>query len=383
MAKYRKIKRNQRIYRKRRRVPSWIKFILILLLAIGVGYIGGKAVMDGLRNAQEARQNSSQAQDSSQTSEDSSNPSSESQTSEMQPAAEEAMSARVMPIDVMKNPEQRQQFIQTVKNEGSNTIILDLKDETGYLHYQSANEIVQQCNAVAADAVNLSQVCQEITAAGLTPVGRISTLMDMVSSRVAAGTTYLYRGQSDTAWLDAAANNGGKTWLSPYRENTGAFLAGLADEITEAGCSRLILTHLEYPSQNTNDMGLSGETVSRTDALRAVYQQIAAAAEQNSAQVMLQLDLEDYYGSNREVSFGGEPSAIGAEQVLLSVSTETLSAYQGLEILAGETDPARAAQRIGETIASGGVQVSLLVPETEQAVFASAAEHLSGIASQS
>ncbi|MGI5959925.1 MAG: putative glycoside hydrolase [Massiliimalia sp.] len=384
MAKYRKIKRNQRIYRKHPRIPSWVKFALILVLAVGIGFVGGKAVMDGLQKAKEDKkpQSSVASEDVSQTSKPESADSEESLSSTEQedPQSEQTMEAAVMPVEVMKDSTQRQQFIQSVKTQGKNTIILDLKDEAGYLQYQSRNEIAKECNAVASDAVNLTQVCREITQAGLTPVGRISTLMDKVSSRVAAKTTYLYRGQEGTAWLDNSADNGGKTWLNPYRENTVSFLTDLTDEITAAGCQTLILTHLEYPDRNNSDMGISGEAVSKSDTLKNLYQKMEQAAEENQAKLMLQFDLNSYYGAQTDSVYGGDPALIGAESVLLSVDSQTLAASAGLDVLSGETDPVKAVEKISAQMGRDGAELYLLIPEAEQAAFAGLEDAVAGVA---
>lgn len=70
-----------------------------------------------------------------------------------------------MPESILLDSTQRSQFIQTCASNGINAIFFDLKNDKGYLTYQSSLSQAAELGSQSASAVDLSQVTAEMEAA--------------------------------------------------------------------------------------------------------------------------------------------------------------------------------------------------------------------------
>lgn len=337
MAKNRKIKRNTKIYRRHRKSSKMILFILFILAAVALGFFGTMVLKEAWDKAKEENSSNTSQTSSEENSSDNSNLSSqpdESQASSdsSQGNEESGFQAAVMPNDILFDETARQSFLTETKQSGKTAVVVELKDENGILYFQSSNALAAQYSAVSPQALDAKVLCQSIVDAGLTPIARISTLKDPVVSRLAAGTTYQYQGGNENSWLDAALNQGGKTWLNPYQENARKYLTSLSLELAQAGFKTIILNDFYFPSAADQSMGIAGQTVSRSDILKQLYDEIEQAVAAQGAQAVVQLPANAYFGVD-EFRYGGSPDGLGLEQVVVDFNQNALP--QGAEALNG------------------------------------------------
>ena len=365
MSKPIKIKRNTKIYRGRKRFPRWLIFVLVLILAVVVGFFGAQYIS---RKMDQIRENAS-ASSQVVSQEESSAAQSESSEESIEEPEEEGMRARVMTTEVLLDSTSRQSFLSDAKTSGYDTVILELKDADGLIYYTTQNQVATSAGAVVSGAVDLKAVCDEITAAGLKPAARMITLRDPLAASTANQNTYLYNNQANLSWLDDSLENGGRRWLNPYLENARTYIADLVQEMAEAGCQTIILEDMQYPDVNQYGMGVVNEYASRIEVLKQLYEEVKARAAASGAEVWTQWRTETYFGLN-DTYYGGSPEEIGSDKVVLDIDLALLQNNQNLEVLNGidvSLNPEQAVDAVLKAISKEGVTIAPVV-ETDQAL---------------
>ena len=365
MSKPIKIKRNTKIYRGRKRFPRWLIFVLVLILAVVVGFFGAQYIS---RKMDQIRENAS-ASSQAVSQEESSAAQSESSEESIEEPEEEGMRARVMTTEVLLDSTSRQSFLSEAKTSGYDTVILELKDADGLIYYTTQNQVATSAGAVVSGAVDLKAVCDEITAAGLKPAARMITLRDPLAASTANQNTYLYNNQANLSWLDDSLENGGRRWLNPYLENARTYIADLVQEMAEAGCQTIILEDMQYPDVNQYGMGVVNEYASRIEVLKQLYEEVKARAAASGAEVWTQWRAETYFGLN-DTYYGGSPEEIGSDKVVLDIDLALLQNNQNLEVLNGidvSLNPEQAVDAVLKAISKEGVTIAPVV-ETDQAL---------------
>ncbi len=365
MSKPIKIKRNTKIYRGRKRFPRWLIFVLVLILAVVVGFFGAQYIS---RKMDQIRENAS-ASSQAVSQEESSAVQSESSEESIEEPEEEGMRARVMTTEVLLDSTSRQSFLSEAKTSGYDTVILELKDADGLIYYTTQNQVATSAGAVVSGAVDLKAVCDEITAAGLKPAARMITLRDPLAASTANQNTYLYNNQANLSWLDDSLENGGRRWLNPYLENARTYIADLVQEMAEAGCQTIILEDMQYPDVNQYGMGVVNEYASRIEVLKQLYEEVKARAAASGAEVWTQWCAETYFGLN-DTYYGGSPEEIGSDKVVLDIDLALLQNNQNLEVLNGidvSLNPEQAVDAVLKAISKEGVTIAPVV-ETDQAL---------------
>lgn len=380
MAKYQKVKRTKNIYSRRKGMPSWIKWVVILIVAVGIGFfIPGvvRQIKQNLAQRPDPSLSSFQTEDptSSKLNSEENLTSSQISSEEISSNEELRTQGAVLPQNILLDAASWSNYLQNLKTQQVNTVILDLKDDVGMLYYNSSVPLAIEYSAVSPqhlDTAQLQQLIQEIENAGMTPVARISTLKDRVCSRTAAGTCYLYQGDPSTAWLDNSLNRGGKTWLNPYQENARKYLSDIAAEIAQAGFQQIVLKDFEYPSADLAQMGIANQTVSQANMLKQTYQEIQSAIAPHGAELILQCPATAFYGVNN-IAYGGSPVVIEPNRVLLYLTSEMisenadLSVFTGLDLNAGMS---QAAEAILNQLSEPECEMTLLIPSSQQQNFA-------------
>ena len=153
-------------------------------------------------------------------------------------------------------------------------------------------------------AMTARQICEAITAAGLTPAAKISTLMDSSSPRLIAGG---YELASETGyWLDAAPAKGGKQWLSPFKSETVKFIGDITSELSAAGFKHIICADTRFPAFYNSDINkyLSNlpltDSAKRSAALWDVVSSARAGCEKNGAVMWLQISGESISAEKKD-----------------------------------------------------------------------------------
>lgn len=300
MAKYKqyKIKRTRsRLYKKRKTKKRKVFETIALIVIIGgLGFLGF-CVAEPLMNYFKGNSTDEPAV-TSWTPEETTLPIVTTELTEATTEPEPALMQAVgyyLPENALESSQSLNTALSAAKSAGAQTVYILLKDTDGYLLYNSSGSA--KGTDIIKGTMPLGQISSAAKAMGLTPVAVINTLLDKVTPSVIKDTAYRWADDS-YAWLDAAADKGGKLWTDPFRAGTTAYFTELINEITKSGFSTVVLRNTVYPAFLDFDKTILDAhffAEDRYNALGKLVGTLKTAAEKNGAQVQLEANLADAF----------------------------------------------------------------------------------------
>lgn len=197
-----------------------------------------------------------------------------------EPADNEDVRAVTMSLETALSIEQVRTFLENVDTEMYNAVVVPLKDEDGIIYYSTNATLAANCGAISSKQVDIASITDIIKSYGLKPIASIYSLQDHTAAHTRYGTSYFWMNDGSTTWLDAKVVNGGRPWMNPYMQNTIDYLSAIASELDAAGFRDLLVYGNQYPNttlQQKLGVGKDGR-VSRTDQLQKVLQAMQDAA---------------------------------------------------------------------------------------------------------
>ena len=349
-----RIKRyNHNFYRSGR--SFWIKRILLAAALVGVvfvlGFVLAPAVLDwGTHLWYTAVQQPSPEQPDTPI--ESAQPDAQTPDAPVEPAetptptpapAYAPGSMQVLRISALQTPEVIAKTAQSLKEQGVAYGIVPLKDESGYLYYNSA--VPQAAASVAATVIDPAAVARELTAQGIRPVASIAAFKDPMADR---GMSIRYAGM-DYNWLDNKAEAGGKRWMNPYSEQAVQYIGDLIQEAKDMGFEIVLLSGVQFPRQESPKQDF-GDTQGR-DRAAQLQADIAAWEARFAGSVTLLYEVPYEVCITPSTTLGGSmPGALGMKNLVLRMPAAE-----------GEQDPEASAVPVtqDEVLASlyaGGVE---------------------------
>ncbi len=135
---------------------------------------------------------------------------------------------------------------------GITHVIVPLKTVGGNLHYATTIADASTSSTVVA-ATELGVIYDTISEQGYTPVAAINALEDSIYPKVYADAAYRIAGTQER-WLDAAPENDGKPWLSPFSDLAIDYLSSLSAEAVQAGFTVILCEGLTFPQFSEDDL---------------------------------------------------------------------------------------------------------------------------------
>jgi hypothetical protein len=136
-------------------------------------------------------------------------------------------------------------LIDVAKRTEVNALVIDVKDDRGYLLYRSS---VPLAHAIGADTTNpmplsrLRAVLDTMRAHGILPIARIVVAKDPLLAK--ARREWAVKRRSDgKPWLDQSGN----PWLDPHQRGVWEYAADLAAEAVKFGFSEVQFDYVRFP----------------------------------------------------------------------------------------------------------------------------------------
>ncbi len=139
------------------------------------------------------------------------------------------------------------ELIDVAKRTEVNALVLDVKDDRGYLLYRSS---VPLARAIGADkftpmrAARLRAVLDTMRVHGIYPIARIVVAKDPILAN-AKREWAVQRRADGKPWLDAHGN----PWLDPHHRAVWQYAADLADEAVRLGFSEVQYDYVRFPDE--------------------------------------------------------------------------------------------------------------------------------------
>lgn len=340
-----KIKRSKySIYsKKKNKGKQALTVIIMIVVVIGLcilGYGLGKPLMEYFGgNKTPADSTVSSTSSEALFTEESTEPTLETQEPVEQDTVSEPekkpVSAYEISVAAMKNAESLSSALESAKSQGYNTVVLTLKTDAGQFLYKTESEVMRYATANIVGTLTAKEIVDAVKAQGMTAYAAISTLKDPLTGDYAVNMRY--NTADGYGWMDAAPDNGGKSWLSPFEQDTAGFMADITAELASAGFDKIVLRDVMYPVFKDVDynyylshMPQLTDNAARLEALWNVVEVCSAAAKVSGAEVVLQVDspdvfAEDLRGTTAELF--GDKSKLSSVGIVVNYTSESGPAY--------------------------------------------------------
>lgn len=195
--------------------------------------------------------------------------------------------------------------------------VLPLKDNQGYVYYQS--QIETATAAISATYYDPSAAALACKQAGITPVGSICAFQDPIAPRQNRAAAVAY-GDTEYLWLDAAVDAGGKPWLNPYSPEANAYIRSLIVEATDMGVQQILLSGVMYPPTAGRQMANFNNELSSASMHYQLTLNLAEWQTLATCWVEYSLDLV-VQGAENQRTFA-TPATLGVQNLLVRMPSE-------------------------------------------------------------
>jgi len=180
-------------------------------------------------------------------------------------------------------------------------VVIDIKDYTGYVLYDSGLEIVNELKTERPLLGDIKKIIQEFEDAGIYTIARQTVFQDPALIR--AVPEYAIKTKWETVWRDRS----GLAWADPQKREVWEYNAAIAKEAAELGFDEINFDYMRYPSDgNLSAMVLDiPDGKAKADILEGFFQYLS---EELSAVVNISIDLFgltlDNAGSDYDLGIG-------------------------------------------------------------------------------
>lgn len=167
-----------------------------------------------------------------------------------------------------RNQEGIDKFKKVVKDRNMNSIVIDMKDDYGYLRYDTKNPLLLEKGKVSAYAVDLDHFVEEFKKDNIYLIARVVVFKDRTLSRYANGKYAVWDSVNDKPWLgirgskDILDENGNVTgqetdyydeyWVDPYSEEVWEYNVEVARDLISRGFDEIQFDYIRFPTDGRN-----------------------------------------------------------------------------------------------------------------------------------
>lgn len=213
--------------------------------------------------------------------------------------------------------------ISEAKAAGADHCVFDLKDASGYIHYNSDNRYAQKLKAdMVAD---LDMIVKKMNESGITPVARVYTFMDRMIASVERNAAVKYQG-TESLWLDTSAALGGKSWANPASSIMQSYITDLTDEILSKGIKEIIYAGYSTPtgySLDKRDFGASTEQVLAN--MKNLMNTLKSKVSAKGGRAIWQFEYSATASGDDYAQYIVHPFQLGAENVIITADASQIS----------------------------------------------------------
>lgn len=229
-----------------------------------------------------------------------------------------ALRGVTLPYTALRDTAALKLTCKAAADAGNTCAVVELKTETGALHYASETDLGKAVGAQTEDALTLAALTDAFAAmreAGLTPVVRLFAFKDATALKKLADAKITTTGHADWTWYDGDPQNGGKPWLNPYSDAAQTYIVSLAEELYTAGAGALLLDGVCFPTQTAQAQLAVGNNaaLSKAEVLKQFITRVHNLRE--DAPLLLCGSVNAFLGNNT-AGFDGNPRDFGCTAIV-------------------------------------------------------------------
>lgn len=203
--------------------------------------------------------------------------------------------------DILDDIGKLNEFLDTAKENGFNSVLLDFKTQKGILTFSST--LMPYSDDEDYVEIDVS-IIERIKLEGFLILGRIYCFEDTVAPQRL--NAYVFENAEKTRiWFDDSAITGGRVWLDPTNSKSVKYLTSVINEVTELGVDCIYLDSVQFPESRAGAVPVytkDDATLNRNLVLMQFIEKAVASA--NGRPVILGCPIECTDGGNTE-KWGG------------------------------------------------------------------------------
>lgn len=311
----------------RNRARTTVRVLLVVLLAaaiFAVGWFGAEPCIDAITgfwydHFSVNRQEETPAPDPVPESVPESEPQPQPEP-QPEPVTDAAGVWAEVALSALNSEDALRTALSALKANGADHAVVTLKDERGYVYYDSAVEMASEAVRAGTDLAMFVRLCGEY---GLAPCARLTAFLDPLTPYTYRDAAVYYE-REGILWLDTSAELGGKPWFNPYSEQARGYVLALAQELAAAGMTDIVFAGVQFPTGYALEFCYYGENaaqLSRTDCLRECVALLQTAMEEKGVNSWFEWPAEAALvpadAPAQPLVWGDGPAVLGARRVLL------------------------------------------------------------------
>ncbi|MBP5603403.1 MAG: hypothetical protein J6X78_11825 [Treponema sp.] len=167
-----------------------------------------------------------------------------------------------------RNQEGIDKFKKVVKDRNMNALVIDMKDDYGFLRYQTKDPLVLEKGTVSTYAVDLEHFIDEFKKENIYLIARIVTFKDRSLTKYGGGKYAVWDSKLNKPWtgikgyediVDEEGNvTGSETqyydeqWVDPYSEEVWEYNIAVAKELIARGFDEIQFDYIRFPTDGLN-----------------------------------------------------------------------------------------------------------------------------------
>ena len=167
-----------------------------------------------------------------------------------------------------RNQEGVNKFKKAIKDRNMNAVVIDMKDDYGFLRYQTKDPLVMEKGTVSTYAVDLERFIDDFKKENIYLIARIVTFKDRSLTKYANGKYAVWDSKYNRAWTgikdyesitDDEGNVTGtetvyydENWVDPYSEEVWEYNIAIAKELIARGFDEIQFDYIRFPTDGLN-----------------------------------------------------------------------------------------------------------------------------------
>ena len=167
-----------------------------------------------------------------------------------------------------RNQEGINKFKKVVKDRNMNALVIDMKDDYGFLRYQTKDPLLLEKGTVSSYAVDLEKFIEEFKKENIYLIARIVTFKDKCLTKYGNGKYAVWDSKYNKAWngikgyediVDEEGNVTGtetqyydEQWVDPYSEEVWEYNIAIAKELIARGFDEIQFDYIRFPTDGLN-----------------------------------------------------------------------------------------------------------------------------------
>jgi len=177
-------------------------------------------------------------------------------------------------------------IINIARDTEINGVVIDIKDWSGYIAYDTALAEAEEYNAKSIRIKDIGSLTQRLRGEGVYSIARITVFQDPVLARARPDLAVHSKAGPASLWLDKS----GLAWIDPAAKESWDYNIAIAKEAVELGFDEINFDYIRFPSDgNLRDMSfpLWDESTPRHLVMREFFEYM----RQELPDVNLSIDL--------------------------------------------------------------------------------------------